>query len=247
MFDFQSEKRYHIFMKNLLKTFFIMLCCFAFLLPTAPYSYASAENTQNTYIVAANSANLYDQPSLVGGNIVGKLNHKDEVFLKMEGSQPKTFGEDETYVFFQLDPEYHSNIDGDVFILAQLLIPKSNEIVSIPSFNAKTNSDCKVFFSPDEETGESDIVLKKGTQLFLYEGYNRKNTFTAVAFVNETEVVYGYLKTSAISPNGINPLIITCIVLTLAVLGIIFAWVFMKKSKVKLKGKSYNLKKSQKE
>ena len=66
-------------------------------------------------------------------------------------------------------------------------------------------------------------------------GHREKKEYNAIAFVHENEVLYGYLKTDTISPDGINPAIITCIVIIIALLGIIFAWLFMKNKKVKLK------------
>ena len=222
----------------------IFLFCFAiiFLIPNFQFVQADDLSQNNTYFVTANFANVYSEPILNSEKIIGEIKHKEIVYLEMDNNTPKTFN-DGDFTFYQLSEEIYSPIyNSNAFILTELVIQKSKEITSIPSFNAKTNSNCTVYFLKDNEKVESDIKLEKGTKIFLYEGYTRKKTFTAIAFINEKEIYYGYLETRYISPNGINPIIFTCIFLTLAVLGIIFAWVFMKRSKVRVKGKAYNLK-----
>lgn len=187
-----------------------------------------AQNTQEIYVVTANRASVFGSPNFTSAK-VGQIEHDVEVFVQMENGSPQEF-ENEGFSFYKIS---HGDLEGYVF--ADLLTPKNSVITAIPSFNGQTNTESKVFWKQDNEMVESDITLSKGERIFLYEGFNGKEEYNAIAFVHENEVLYGYLKTETISPDGINPAIITCIVIIIALLGIIFAWLFMKNKKVKLK------------
>ncbi len=189
---------------------------------------AFAQNTQEIYVVTANRASVFESADFASAK-VGQIEHDEEVYVQMEDAAPQEF-ENEGFVFYKIT---HGELEGYVF--ADLLTPKNNVITAIPSFNGQTNTESKVFWKQDNEMVESDITLSKGERIFLYEGFNGKEEFNAIAFVHENKVLYGYLKTDTISPDGINPAIITCIIIIIALLGIIFAWLFMKNKKVKLK------------
>ncbi|MBP3431644.1 MAG: hypothetical protein J6K39_02190 [Clostridia bacterium] len=181
-----------------------------------------AESKTSTYVVTANSANVYDAPSFSATKL-SSLKNKAEVVLEMGGTSPKAYGDDLN--FFKTEEGY---------IFAELLTPKSEVIVSIPNFNAKTKTACNVYFKEDNVITKSETVtLEKAKPIFLYEGFDSDADFNAIAFLYDNQVMYGYLVPSDINPGGLNPLIITCITLILACLGIIFAWVFMKNKKVK--------------
>jgi len=210
-----------------MKNFILILSIFLSVVVGIPaINFCEAENSNNIYIVTANSAVVFSEPD-ISSEKIEILKHKTEVIVEYENNEAKIYTT-ENLNFYKTETGY---------IICDLLTPNANYIVSIPNFNAKTNSLCKVFFNENNELIESNIELQKGEQLFLYEGFDKKKDFTAVSFLKNGQVVYGYLKTSSISPNGINPLIISCIFLILAVLGIVFALVFMKKKKVKLKKK----------
>ncbi len=182
-----------------------------------------AEDDSSVYVVTANSAVVYEQPDFSSEKL-SVLTHGDEVSLEMEEGSPKEYVYGE-YIFFHCENGY---------IFSDLLTPKTSQIISIPNFNGKTNSNCYVYFSEDLQLVESDILLEKGQQIFLYEGYDSKTEYTAIAFLQDNDIMYGYIKTEYVNPNGVNPLLITCAVIILAVLGIIFAWLFMKRKKIKL-------------
>ncbi len=210
--------------------------CLIFLLFPFGVSFAHAQNNNLTYIVSANYAQVYSEANC-SSEVLGTLQHGDEIVVDATENLPtEEIWQDLTFykVIYQQQNGY---------VLANLLTKKVEQIESIPTFNAKTNADCKVYSNPDE-TSAVAADLKRGTNIFLYEGYNRKSTFTAISFVQDGKVLYGYLKTKDVSPNGINPVIITCVVLILAVLGIIFAWLFMRNRKAKSAIKKQKLKSS---
>lgn len=206
-------------------------------------------STEENYIVTASSCCVYAEPNLSSKKIE-HFKNKDVVNLEMIDGEP-TIESSDNFNFYKLKDGIVVADETYSYILCELVTKESPQIMSIPNFNAKTNKKCEVY--DFQETGDglkyvaNEISLKKGEQIFLYQGYNSKKPFTAVSFLQDNKVYYAYLKTEDISPNGINPIILTCIFLTIAVLGIIFAWVFISKRKIKLKSKKvkseYNLKK----
>ncbi len=209
--------------------FLALFCCFSisFNIFNNNFSYANAvENIEEQiYIVTSNKAYIYKQASLTSQKIAS-LKHKEEVILDSIENEIVIVTDENGFLFA------HSNLG---YLLLNQLIRKNNNVTSVPNFNAKTNSACKVFFKDVNSLYDSGINLEKGYKLFLYEGYNRKNEFTNIAFLHDNEVEYGIIETKFIEPNGINPLIIECAIIILAILGIVFAFLFMKNKKIKLK------------
>lgn len=151
------------------------------------------------------------------------LKHNDMVELLQGGQESEkflfvSFGQWQGYVFkFYLT----SNLD---------------EQVVYPVFNAKVVKDgAEVFDLQQNPTGKK---LAKGTELYLYEGYNKntENGLTAVCFVDEGGgLFYGYLNTKDLEPYGINAWVITGIVVAASCITIILLLVFMKKRKASKK------------
>ena len=212
-------------MKKLLLFLSIFLCFFPFL----STNFTQAESSNGIYVVVSNSAVVYEEPNLSSEKLK-TLKHNQEISLLLFEDSPQTFLS-YNYTFFKVLG--YEDIDG--YILADLVVPKTEMLTAIPNFSAKLNRACKVYFLEDTVLTESEITLNKNQQIFLYEGFKNKEEFNAVAFVYDNQVLYGYIETKWISPNGVNPLIITCITVIIAALGIVFAWVFIKTKKVKIK------------
>lgn len=211
-------------MRKILIAFAFVFCFSSFF----NLNFASATDANCEFVVTANSATLWSEANF-SSQKVDELSHKDIIIVQMTENEPTEYLF-ENFVFFKANFE-----DKSGFVLSDLVTKKVENIESVPNFNAKTNTECKVFLKNDTTFVESDIVLEKHCQIFLYEGFDSKSEFTAISYVKDNSVFYGYLKTKNISPNGINPIIITCISLILAIVGIVFALVFMKNKKVKLK------------
>ena len=182
-----------------------------------------------TYVVTANFAYVYEQSDFSSQKLL-KLTNKTNITLEFDVTKPKEYLDStKNYVFFKV-----LNFDGKSgYIFSDLVTPKTSQITAIPNFNAKTNAQCTVYVKEDNVVKESNIKLAKNTKLFLYEGYNKQAEYIAVSYLYENEVEYGYLLRKDVSPNGINPLLITCATVVLAVLGVVFAWLFIKKKKSK--------------
>lgn len=185
------------------------------------FTYADVES--QTFIVSTNSAIVYQTPSLSAERIK-TLSHKTEIEIEVSSSVPIEYV-DGSYVF------YHICDDG--YILSNAVSLKVKTITSIPNFNAKTNTKCNIYTLDENSYVKTADTLENKTQIFLYEGYNSKNKFTAIAYVKNNEVFYGFIETKFVNPNGINPVIITVATLVVAILGVAFAFVFIKGRKKK--------------
>lgn len=232
-------------MKQLL---LILIFCFCSVCPTvlpftannatasiqsANFDVGSFETTTQNYVVTANKANIFKEASF-SSEILKTLNHKTIIKVELTDGNPTETLKD-NFVFFTVTFEETTG-----FMFADLLVPEQKFLTNIPSFNAQTNTEATVYFLQDNQIKESGLKLKNKERIFLYEGFDSKKEYTAITFVLNNQdgthsVMYGYLKSKDINPDGINPLLITCIVLILALLGIIFAWMFMKNKKIKFK------------
>ncbi len=202
--------------------FVFMMCIGSFL---SPYPVFAEENSQ-IYVVTANKATVFAEADLTSEKLY-VLNHKTEVKIEFENDNPKVYNEN-GFVFFKVE-----SADNMGYVLADLVIPKTDFLETIPKFNGRTNGKATVYFLEDGKYVASEITLPKHQRIFLYEGFNRKKEYNAVAFVYENEIIYGYLKESAIDPDGVNPVIITVVCFAIAAIGIILTFVFIKKKKTK--------------
>lgn len=207
-----------------MKKFCILLfVLFAFLSISDP-EIVYAETDLNSYVVVANSAIVYQNANFSSQKIK-TLQQKTEIKLELENSSPKKYQNDD-FVFFK--------IVDDGFILSSLVAKKTDTINATPVFNGKTNTECFVFSMQNEKLEGTNIILFKNQEIFMYEGYNSKSEYTAISFVYDNEVMYGYIKTENIAPNGINPVIISVFSLVVAILGVILSWIFIKGKKTKI-------------
>lgn len=187
----------------------------------------------SSYFVRAKFANAYSEPVFDSQFQVTTLFQNTQIDLEFEqnSNTPKKY-ENSGFIFVKI-----LNFEDfeELYVLSDLILKKEETLEEFPNFNGKTNQKSLVYFSENGKMTESEIFLQEGKEIFMYEGYDGKSQFTAIAFVLENSVQYGYIKTDCIAPNGVNPIIITCIVVILAVLGIIFSWLFMKNKKKKIK------------
>ena len=203
-----------------MKKIWLFLLFFMLILPFNWQSYnALAENTNLNYLVSANYAYIYAEPNFSAQKLE-KLSNQTKVLLEVESGNPVEYKSDD-FVFYKV-----SNYNNG-YIFCDFVTPENLNIQYIPNFNAKTNSSCNLYINENNEV----ISLEKNHPLFLYEGFNKKEDFNAVAVLIDNEIIYGFVQTEYINPNGINPVLITCIIIIIALLGIIFAWLFIKKRK----------------
>ena len=98
-----------------------------------------------------------------------------------------------------------------------------------PVFNASIRKDTLIY---DIDKNPTDYIATKGQGVYLYNGFDDKNEFTAVQIVLENGDIYnGYIKSQDISPNGVSNLLIVGISIIAACVTIILTIVFLKKKK----------------
>lgn len=221
---------FNLYMKKIF-AFILLMFCFAFPVQNA---YAIDEVSSLSYVVVANKASIFSSPDFNSAKSEITLSHNEKIEVQVENGKAKVYtSPDGEYSFYKIvdKPDFS-------YVFADLLSQESAVITSVPNYNGKTNDTCKVFLSEDNSLVESDISLEKNQRIFIYEGFNSKAQYTKICFLHNNQVVYGQIETKFVSPDGINPIIITCAIVILAVLGIIFAWLFMKNRKVKIKSKT---------
>jgi len=192
-----------------------------------------AQETLSCFI-NSNTAGLYTSFDLSSEKIC-TLSHKDKVTIEADVSGAVEYLSADNFVFFKILSYNNLELktEGYGFVLADLVSNDISQIESIPNFNAKIISQANVYFKEDNNFVVSSITLDKETKVYLYEGYKRKSEFTAICFEFDNQIVYGFVKTSLLKPDGINPLLITCITLIIAVLTISLSLILIKKKKAK--------------
>jgi len=215
----------------------MLIFVFVFMFSITPFYCESvnAEISYSKYIICANSATIFES-STVTSQKLAVVSHKNELLVEIEDGSAKIYSSG-TYDFYKV---HYNSKDG--YILSDLVIPAQNLISSVPNFNAQTNKDCFVFDKADNQYAQTEILLKKDTRIFLYEGFDPKAEYSAIAFMSDNQVRYGYLKNDDVSPDGINPFLITAAVVIVALVGVIFALVFMRRKKINLKNKKFDIK-----
>ena len=209
-----------------MKKMILLLFALILVLPLGNVAVAHAESSTAEFFVSANQAVLYQSPDLLSERLE-TLTHKTKVTVEIESGEPKIYT-DGTNNFYKV-----THVANTGYALTEFLVKSTETIETLPNFNAKTNAECIVYNKDGDSYSETSLTLERNQKLFLYEGYNSKLEYTAVSFVYDNEVVYGYIKTECIAPNGINPIILTCICLIVAILGIVFSWIFVKGRKKK--------------
>lgn len=102
-----------------------------------------------------------------------------------------------------------------------------------PVFNASIRRETPIY---DIDKNQTEWTAKKGARVFIYEGFNDKNQWTAVQIVLEDESLYnGYVKTEDIKPDGVSGLLIVAISIIIAAVTIIMSLLYIKKKKKKKK------------
>lgn len=106
--------------------------------------------------------------------------------------------------------------------------------------NAKVKNDnSKIYtydYAEDKYNPVTDIVLNKGTDVRILDGYDKNKTYTFISFVNQdNEIVSYYIETTNLEVSGVSYTVIVAIIILISCAGIVGAifGVKLKKSKKK--------------
>ena len=102
-----------------------------------------------------------------------------------------------------------------------------------PVFNASIRKNTIIY---DIEKNPTEYIIKKDSRVYIYEGFDDKEKYTAVQVVLEDESLYnGYVLTANIKPDGVSGLLIAAISIILAAVMIIVSLLYIKKKRKKNK------------
>lgn len=215
----------------------VLLMSAIFFICAPPALKTSAETDSAHYICTANFCYLYSEPNFTStkisddGNPI-KILHKEEITLELTDGAPTEYNDEYGMVFYKVLNYNDLSLDS-AYIFSDFVAKSGNEIETYPAYNASANANTKLYLLNGENLTESEIEIKKGERLYLYEGYNKDLEFTPVAYQKYNSLQYGYVLTTAIAPDGINPYIIYAVTIAIACIGIIMALLFMKNKKKK--------------
>ena len=218
--------------KVFVSSFFVAILSLLFLAPSVSF----AEGGE-FFICLANFCYLHSAPSFTAekikdGDSYLKISHKDVLVLELENGEPKKYGAGDE-IFYKVESVKEKTYEN-AYIFSDF-VAKVDDIITLPAFNASINKDALLYNKVGEDFEESDVEVKKGERVFLYDGYDKDASFTPVAIQKNNSLLYGYVPTDVVAPDGVNPLIIYAVTIAIACIGIIMALLFMKNKKKKSK------------
>lgn len=197
-----------------------------------------AESSKVDMIITANQTYIYEEADFESEK-KEILSHKTIVIANMETDEIVVSYDSYNNKFVYVE---YQEITG--YVYSGYITRYYESQKEYPVFNAKVSSKNTVVYKyENSKYVKTNLKLKKGHKLYLYEGYNKDKEFTKVCFVLDDNVYdnsleFYYIKTTDISPNGVNPMLFVGISVFLALIGIIFALLFIKKKRpLKLKKK----------
>lgn len=127
----------------------------------------------------------------------------------------------------------NGEIEG--YIYKYYLTDNTSQIV-YPVFNASLRKTSVLY---DIEQKPTEYKIKKGSRVYIYEGFKDKEKRTAVQVVLEDGSLYnGYISTANINPDGVSGLLIIAISIIIAGVTIVLSIIFIKKKKKSQKAKN---------
>lgn len=140
-------------------------------------------------------------------------------------------GEIVTIESFSGDFAYVKTADEKSGFIYKYYISDNTSQQVYPVFNASIRNDTKIY---DIEQNETEYTAKKGSRVYIYQGFNDKKEFTAIQIVLDDQTLYnGYIKTEDIKPDGVSGLLIVAITIIIAAVTIILSLLYIKKKRKK--------------
>ena len=152
------------------------------------------------------------------------------------GDQLTLLEEEITNGFYHVEfVENEMAIQG--YVPADIVGEKPDEQDVIIGYNASLLQDAEVLSLTDDKP---ICTLKKGTRVFLYEGYDKSLDTLSIKFYHEGKVLLGKVSTDAVKPDGVNPGLIVAIMAIVAIVTIIIILFGITKKKRHKKLKTEN-------
>ena len=171
--------------------------------------------------VVTNYATMYKEASFSAEKYEFKIENGEKVTLL-----DSTSDNDFYFVSYRYD-----SVTYQGYVYGECLAVLEDEQEVVLTYNAKTGVKTKVYDLGD--TTKEIAVLDENTEIFLYEGFNRKAEFTAVKFSYEGKIMLGYIPTANVSPYGVSNVLIVSTTAIVACVGVIFILLGLNKKKTK--------------
>lgn len=173
----------------------------------------------SAYVISSR-AYLYNEASFSSQKVAENgqelvLNHGQElVILDQEN--------DFVLVSLTIDENEYSG-----YIYKYYITSSSSQTV-YPVFNGSVRREATIY----DMDYNPKYTIKSGQSVYIYNGYDDDDEYTAVQVVLEDGSLYnGYVRTEDLQPQGISPLLIVGISIISACITVILSLVFIKKSK----------------
>lgn len=176
-----------------MKKILLILIALCFCFPIAKIS-ASAEGEE--FIVCINQTTVFAEPNLESEKLE-TINYKTKVVV---GNLVD--GQNTNLKFYEIIRE-----DSVLGYVISTTISNENQVEYNLQTNATLKAESEVFANLEEEKllvcGE-EIHLEQGTKIKLLQKYNSSEKYSKIAFLNEDEILTGYVLTENISVSGFN-------------------------------------------
>ncbi len=175
---------------------------------------------QNATVII-NNCYVYSSPSFESEKI---LNENGDILVLNKNQEIVVIEEINEFVKINL---IDSNIQGYIY---KYYISQNSTQTIYPTFNASIRYNATVVY--DLSLEPTDVVLQAGERVRIYKGYDDKEEYTQIQFVDENgELIHGFVKTSNLKPDGVSSLLIIGISIIAACVTIILSIIFIKKKK----------------
>ncbi len=104
----------------------------------------------------------------------------------------------------------------------------------IVEFNAKVLTESEILSTTSNDV-ITDVKLKAGHRVFLYEGFKSKEEYNKIKFIHNNKVYTGRILTTNIAPDGVNKALIIGLSAIVAIVGVTLILLGLKSKKKKKK------------
>ena len=213
------------------KIFVLLVAIMLALLLFAPFStlqsYAFEAGQEATVI--ASKSNLFTTADF-GSEKVTTLDADEQVVIVSVRHNDKVIVMEEDGDFVKIK----TNKDIEGYIYKYYITQNASQQV-YPFFNASIRSNTVIY---DVEKIPTSYTAEQGQRVYIYQGFDDKEEFTAIQIALEDGSLYnGYVLTADVKPDGVNSALVVAITIIVAIVTIVLAIVFLKKKRKKKKSK----------
>ena len=202
-------------MKKFIIFIFFIFSCLCFTVPSFQASAYQLE-TGNAFVISSKCF-VYKEPSFASE----KITVDGQDFFLTHGQEVEIMAIQNDFAQIKIE-----SIEGYVY---KFYLTQSSAQSVYPVFNASLRKDATIY---DLDKNPTEYTVKRGSRVYLYNGFKDKEKYTAVQVVLEDGSLYnGYILTSCIKPDGISPLLIVGISIIIASVTIILSLIFIKKKR----------------